>query len=274
MRCKLRGPGSSVRGGLVSATILLSFVVASAWSEETASAQRETRRDATESEYSALIESAVLEFEQEHYPEARALFERAHALQPNARTLRGIGKAAFEMRDYPAAWAALRASIASTARPLTPSMRTEAEELIGRCEAFVGRAVLRGEPEGALVTVDGGEAVRDETGALLLAPGPHRFEIRVGGEPRVSQPIESVAGRTLIVEVNQTAGSNPQGPAQDADQLGPPGSRRIFRIVLAGIARSGSSSARERRPRWRSVVASTGPTEPTRSPIAGMRSTR
>jgi outer membrane protein assembly factor BamD (BamD/ComL family) len=49
---------------------------------------------------SVLIGDAVAEYEAGHYQEARALFRQAHEKQPTARTLRGIGMASFELRDY------------------------------------------------------------------------------------------------------------------------------------------------------------------------------
>ena len=62
-----------------------------------ATAQPSARASTTE--YEAMITDGLAEFQAQRYAEARALFERAHALSPNARTLRGIGMVAFEMRD-------------------------------------------------------------------------------------------------------------------------------------------------------------------------------
>ena len=46
---------------------------------------------AQESEYDRLLDDAVAEFGQGHWTEALAFFGRAHAILPNARTLRGMG---------------------------------------------------------------------------------------------------------------------------------------------------------------------------------------
>jgi hypothetical protein len=44
--------------------------------------------------------NTVAEFEAGHLEDSRALFTRAHSTQPNARTLRGLGIAEFELRKY------------------------------------------------------------------------------------------------------------------------------------------------------------------------------
>src|SRR6185369_16308176 len=70
-------------------------------------------------EYNRLIREGLAEYEARNWPEALTLFERAHAVQPNARTLRAIGNVAFEMRRYTKAIDALRASLADGRKPLT-----------------------------------------------------------------------------------------------------------------------------------------------------------
>src|SRR5262249_43441282 len=58
-----------------------------------------------------LIADAVAEYDAGHFEEARALFRRAQAEAPSARTLRGIGMASFELRDYVEADRALAAAL-------------------------------------------------------------------------------------------------------------------------------------------------------------------
>src|SRR3954470_14714051 len=61
--------------------------------------------------YDDLIKRAVVEFDNSHWAEARALFGRAHELAPNARTFRGLGITAFELRRYVDATRELEASL-------------------------------------------------------------------------------------------------------------------------------------------------------------------
>ena len=73
--------------------------------------------------YRDTVERAVLEFAAGHFEESRALFARAHALFPNARTLRGLGMAEFELRNYVIAIEHLEAALANQARPLDEDLR-------------------------------------------------------------------------------------------------------------------------------------------------------
>src|SRR6185312_15422136 len=73
---------------------------------ENAAAQAHAAND----EYAKTIENAVLEFDSGNWPEARVLFEQAHALRPSARTLRGMGKVSFELKEYVRAQKELNAS--------------------------------------------------------------------------------------------------------------------------------------------------------------------
>ena len=56
-----------------------------------------------EAQYKQLIQQALGEFRRQNWPEARVLFRRAHALSPNARTLRGMG-VVLEDKDGKTIW--------------------------------------------------------------------------------------------------------------------------------------------------------------------------
>lgn len=54
-----------------------------------------TRAQASDSsEYEQLVDKGIAEYRAGHWEESRSLFEQAHAINPNARTLRGLGLAA------------------------------------------------------------------------------------------------------------------------------------------------------------------------------------
>ena len=143
-----------------------------------APAASEEEGDAAPPEYEALITQALEESQAARWEEARVLFRRAHDLFPNARTLRGIGMVAFEVRDYPDAIRSLRLALADERRPLTDAQRTHAEELIERALAFVGRYDLSAVPEGATLVVDGHPAEPEPDGTVLLGAGPHHVLVR------------------------------------------------------------------------------------------------
>src|SRR5262245_20503032 len=73
--------------------------------------------EAPADEYNMLIREGLAEYDARNWAEALVLFERAHAVQPNARTLRAIGNVAFEMRRYTKAIDALRASLSDGRKP-------------------------------------------------------------------------------------------------------------------------------------------------------------
>lgn len=134
--------------------------------------------------YDHTIDQAVAEFGGGHWAEARALFLSAHALYPNARTLRGIGMSSFELRDYTEAVHTLEESLVSPRRPLTDEQRSQVTELLGRARAFVGRYAVPVAPAGARFYLDGEhvevpEGWPSSVGHVLLALGEHQVAIRL-----------------------------------------------------------------------------------------------
>src|SRR5262245_41678374 len=119
------------------------------------SSRADDSRDA--SEYNAIVHSAVSEYNAHNWQEALALFKQAHALQPNARTLRGIGNTAFELRHYAESLAALRASLDEKRKALTEKESAEVRSSIARIEHYVGNVRVVLSPAQATLAVDGVE---------------------------------------------------------------------------------------------------------------------
>lgn len=142
-------------------------------------------QDAPPAGYRPIIDEAVREFAAGHWEEARALFRRAHEVYPNARTLRGIGMASFELRDYLAALRALREALTEARQPLTAEQRTQVEELLGRTRAFIASYDFE-VPEGATLTVDGVPATLED-GRLLLAAGTREVRVREDGREALAR---------------------------------------------------------------------------------------
>src|SRR5437763_10868 len=63
-------------------------------------AQSAAAQASAEQNYDELIRQAVTEFSLGHWTEAKVFFARAHARNPNARTLRGLGLSCYEARSY------------------------------------------------------------------------------------------------------------------------------------------------------------------------------
>jgi tetratricopeptide (TPR) repeat protein len=157
---------------LAKVTLLLVLL---AFSFDASAARAEPReRESPEKQQSrALIDDAVAEYDAHHFEEARALFRRAHQLEPSARTLRGIGMAAFELRDYAKSLRALEASLVDARSPLTGAERDEVEALAARARAFVGHFVIHLSPKQAVLRVDDAPTTLDDGDILMLESGRH-----------------------------------------------------------------------------------------------------
>jgi len=145
-------------------------------------------------QYRAMLEEAVSEYDAHRYEEARALFRRAHEISPNARTLRGIGMASFELREYIEALRSLEASLVDQRRPLTPNQKTQVEALIERTRAFVGRFFLKLSPKETLVRVDGAPATIESDGSLLLSFGRHALTAEAPASISETREVNVIGG--------------------------------------------------------------------------------
>lgn len=175
-------------------------------------------------EYRETIDAAVAEFAVGHHAEARALFRRAHASFPSARTLRGIGMCSFELREYADAVRALSAALSDGRRPLTDEQRAQVEATLARADAFVGRFTVSA-PGGSELLVDGAASptALEPDGSLLLTLGAHVVSARregvVTAEVRVDVQGGERAALTLTPQVHET---EPQG-TEPPSETEPPG---------------------------------------------------
>jgi hypothetical protein len=167
--------------------------------------------------YAQLIDEAIREYRARHFEEARALFARAHELYPNARALRGMGMADFELREYVDALGHLRAALASPVRPLSGSLRAETEALAERAQAFVGRVELDLVPRNAEVTVDGSPVALDDTRELVLALGDHVLEFRAAGHASVRRSVKVRGGELMELDVELASTDRPRPPERVAE---------------------------------------------------------
>lgn len=159
--------------------------------------------------YRVAIDEAIAEFAAYRFGEARELFVRAHAIFPNARTLRGLGLAEFELRDYVHCIQHLDAALSSKTRPLDGELRGETEALRQRAAGFVARVTLVSRPQAARLLVDGAQAewpVRP----LLVPFGTHTLELFAPGyEPaKLSLSLSGGEERTLNVELRRPPGDH------------------------------------------------------------------
>lgn len=148
-----------------------------------------------------LIKDAVAEYDARHFEEARALFRRALAIEPTARTLRGIGMAAFELRDYVDATRALSAALTEPRRPLTAEQREHVRALLARAQAFVGQFTLNVTPSDGQLTVDGRAITREADGTVLLSFGHHLLVLRCSTCAPVERAVDVAGGEQLTLVI-------------------------------------------------------------------------
>ncbi len=150
--------------------------------------------------YTETIAQALAEFDGHRYAEARALFVRAHALYPNARTLRGLGVVEFELQHYGVAADYLRDALAADERRLDGEMRTSTEALLARTRVFLDDIELALQPSAARVLVDG-VPVALAGGHLVVQVGDHMFEIEADGYRPERRALSAQGGRTTRLEI-------------------------------------------------------------------------
>jgi len=197
--------------------------------------------------YTRAIDAAVDEHERGHFAEAREHFRAAHDVFPNARTLRGLGKTEFELRNYGEAVKFLTAALASTVRPLTPPLRHEVEHVLERARAYVGEVHVDVQPGSASVSVDGVTVASGPQAALALQVGEHVLEFRATGRLSERRQV-TVRGRDQInIQVVLTPPEPERTALPNANQERPPYSAPSYRKwwvwATAGVVAAGAVTA-------------------------------
>lgn len=141
-----------------------------------ARADSDTARD-----YHKAVKLALSELELGNYVEANAQFERAHRLNPSARTLRGLGIVAFELKRYPEAEQLLVQALDDPRRPLEGEMKSQTEELLARTRNYLGTLKLSGVPSSARLLIDDQQVPLKEDLSYRLPLGEHRLKASAEG---------------------------------------------------------------------------------------------
>jgi opacity protein-like surface antigen len=205
---------------VVLAAALCAAQAASAQAPADSAAQNTAANDQA---YRVTIDDAVREFDAGHWEEARALFKRANELSPNARTLRGMGMAAFELRMYVQAIRELDAALRETRKPLAGEMRASVEQLKVKAREFVGRVQLVLEPPEAKVLVDGKEPQLEPDGTVLLDVGTHVIAATADGykSTNLRLGVEGGMDEAVRVPLEPLLAMQTSVPAMDPDHPPP-----------------------------------------------------
>lgn len=189
---------------------------------------------AQEAEYRRLTDSAVQEHDLGHYEEARALFAKAHEINPNARTWWGMGAAAFEARQYTDAIRLLSQALEDQRKPLTEEQRKSATSLIARSREFLVRLRIDVTPKDATVSVDGIEVKTDASGVALLDLGLHEVLVSAPGYQSSARSVRWPAGEvTLRAQLIPTDGVRAVDAPPPPTVVAPPAQHPTSRALAA-----------------------------------------
>jgi hypothetical protein len=146
--------------------------------------------------YAEHIKSALSETALGNFAEAREHFRRAHAIDPSARTLRGLGMVEFELSHYVDSARFLSEALRSNVKPLSGKLRSETEALCERARQYVGSVQVVTDPSSATVIVDGAVIDLDASRTVTLPVGDHSFEVRSDGRMPAKQVVKVDGGET------------------------------------------------------------------------------
>lgn len=202
-----------------------------------------------EAGYEAALDRALEAHGAGNFAEAEAAMREAHAISPNARTLRGLGVILYAEGRYLQAIAPLEAALASADKALSAELRTGVEELLSRIWQRVGRLTLRVEPTTGTISVDGAAPLSHGQNQILLAPGEHKVRISAPLREPYELSLRTQAGShdSLHVVLAPSApnvvlpapASAPASPRVSIDRVWSPGLRNGLLGAAAGVAAVG-----------------------------------
>lgn len=192
--------GLARRGALITCLMLWPWVAGAQPKDET---------------YSKLIASAIAEYDAGRMAEARALFLRAHQLQPSARTLRGLGLVEFDLRHYAEATRLLGLALEDKRLPLTDQLKKETSSMIQQANMFVGRYRLVRSPSDASVSVDGTPVPAPVGPEVVLDVGEHTLVVEAPGYRRSERRIDVKGGEQDELRFQLVATELPPPPAAE-----------------------------------------------------------
>lgn len=188
--------------------------------------------------YRLLVSEAVREFGARHFAEARGLFSRAHALFPNARTLRGLGATEFELRNYRECVMYLERALEMPVRSLDQDLRERTEKLLTRARGFVGRLELTVLPATTTAVIDGVPVHGAKE--ILLDVGDHELEFHAPGYLPEKRRLHVHGGDSRTLRIALTLNINltrsEQTPAARSQRI-----RRIWWVSGAAALLTGAA---------------------------------
>jgi tetratricopeptide (TPR) repeat protein len=247
------GSGRKLTAWRVSGLALLLILAAAPLSRTRAqSADADTRagNDSSVPGYAEQIKNALNEAALGNFAEAREHFRRAHALDPSARTLRGLGMVEFELSHYLESARLLAQALDSNAKPLAGKLRVETEALLQRAREYIGTVRVISEPKSAAVMVDGAVIELGLSRSTSLPVGDHVFELRAEGYLPAKRIVKVDGGETVQLDLKLVAAAeSAQHPepfvsrTRDAPAAKPLAKRWWFWLSLGVVVAAGGATA-------------------------------
>jgi hypothetical protein len=150
--------------------------------------------------YRELIRKAVQEYELGNWAEAKLFFTDAHALNPNARTMRGLGLVAYALRNYVEAQTWFQQALDSHVEPLPDKLRIEVSEYLRLSEHFLAHLRVAVDPGEAEIRLDDkplDSSAMAGGGGATVNPGPHELIISQNGYETVRRHLDLDAAANI-----------------------------------------------------------------------------
>jgi tetratricopeptide (TPR) repeat protein len=184
--------------------------------------------------YREAVTEALAEFDAGHFLEARRHFTRAHELFPNARTLRGLGVVAYELRHYADSVRFCEQALAARTKPLEGPLREGTERLLVRARNLVAQLTIRAQPASTQVAVDGATPRPLSAAPMLLDPGDHQLEFEAPGFAPERRALTVIGGESESWKIALRS-LRPDGTAEPRSERARP-MRARWKAGLAGGA--------------------------------------
>jgi tetratricopeptide (TPR) repeat protein len=224
--------------------------------------------------YTEAVQIGLAEFQEKNFLEARAHFARAHAIYPNARTLRALGMVQFELKNYVESARTLQEALNARERALDADKREKTEKLLARALGYIARLTLDIEPA-TRVVVDGKTTSLSSGSELVLPVGEHELEFSAPGHMTDKRSLTVQGGEQDTLRVRLAAVSSEQGAISSKSEDTPPG-RPVYKspwlwtaigVVVAGAAvGTALMLTRETKTRTKEPYAGTGGVPPIVGP--------
>jgi len=222
---------------------------------EYVSLDEELLRATGDGPYRTAISAALEAFNAKRWADAQTMFQRAHQLQPSARTLRGMGLSGFYSADYVTAARAFGEAVQHEDKPLTAAQREQVLALLDQAMARIGRVRVALTPADAQLSVDDAAVDMTSGNLLLLTAGEHALSATREGHGPLTRSVWIAPGDNLEVELSL----EPETPVQPAPAPQPePTSEPATANVATTAAAPPADEERQRIWTWVAAGAAVG----------------